>query len=113
MAGLTGSKSFDMSVGFLAVGFVGTCLSWIMLSKYGRRRIYNIGLAILTLIMFLIAFLDFAPDYENRPGIIWAQSTLLVSEPRRTVELIFRMFADENRFSGMEFSISQLVQFVM
>ena len=67
-----------MSVGFLALGFVTTCLSWILISRYGRRRIYNIGLAFLTLIMFIIAFLDFAPDYKNRPGIVWAQSTLLV-----------------------------------
>lgn len=67
-----------MSVGFLALGFVTTCLSWVLIYKFGRRAIYNIGLAFLTIIMFIIAFLDFAPDYGNRPGIIWAQSTLLV-----------------------------------
>ncbi|KAG9237370.1 MFS sugar transporter-like protein [Amylocarpus encephaloides] len=78
LAGLTGSKAFDMSVGFLAVGWLGTVLSWILILHIGRRRIYNIGLSILAIIMFLIAFLDFAPDYETRPSIIWAQSTLLI-----------------------------------
>jgi MFS family permease len=67
-----------MSVGYLAVGFVGTCLSWILLSKFGRRRIYNVGLATLSLMMFIIAILDCAPNYENRPGVIWAQSTIMV-----------------------------------
>lgn len=67
-----------MSVGFLAVGFVGTLLSWILISKYGRRRIYNIGLAVLTTIMFVIGILDCVPNYENRPGVIWAQSTLMI-----------------------------------
>lgn len=67
-----------MSVGFLAVGFVGTLLSWILIAKYGRRRIYNIGLAVLTTIMFIIGILDCVPNYENRPGVIWAQSTLMV-----------------------------------
>ncbi|CAG8952835.1 hypothetical protein HYFRA_00007548 [Hymenoscyphus fraxineus] len=78
LAGLTGSEAFDMSVGVLAVGFVGTCLSWFAISKYGRRRIYNIGLFLLMVIMFLIGLLDFAPDYENRTGVIWAQCTLLI-----------------------------------
>lgn len=67
-----------MSVGYLAVGFVGTCLSWVLLSYVGRRRMYNIGLAILSVMMFIIAILDCAPNYENRPGIIWAQSTIMV-----------------------------------
>ncbi|KAF5875971.1 putative maltose permease protein [Botrytis fragariae] len=78
LAGLAGSKAFDMSVGFLAVGFVGTLLSWILISKFGRRRIYNIGLAMLTTIMFLIGILDCVPNYVNRPGVIWAQSTLMI-----------------------------------
>ena len=67
-----------MSVGFLAVGFVGTLLSWAILPKVGRRRIYNYGLATLTVLMFLIALLDCAPNYSNRPGVIWAQSSIMV-----------------------------------
>lgn len=80
VAGLSGTKAFNMSVGYMGMGFVCTCLSWLLISKYGRRPIYNIGLAFLTLIMFIIAFLDLAPNYENRPAVIWAQSSLLVSQ---------------------------------
>jgi SP family general alpha glucoside:H+ symporter-like MFS transporter len=78
VAGLDSDNAFNMSVGYLGLGWVCTCVSWILISKYGRRRIYNIGLAFLTLIMFLIGILDCAPNYVNRPGIIWAQSTLMV-----------------------------------
>ncbi|KAL2070027.1 hypothetical protein VTL71DRAFT_14707 [Oculimacula yallundae] len=78
LAGLDGQKSFNMSVGYLALGWVCTCISWIFISKWGRRRIYNIGLAILAVIMFLIGILDCVPNYENRSDIIWAQSTLMI-----------------------------------
>ena len=78
MAGLPGAKAFDMGVGFLAVGFVGTCLSWILLTRYGRRRIYNIGLGVLVLLMFIIGILDCVPNYKKRPGVIWAQATVMV-----------------------------------
>jgi MFS family permease len=67
-----------MSVGYLAVGFVGTLLSWVLITKVGRRRIYNYGLATLTVMIFLIGILDCAPNYTNRPGVIWAQSTLMI-----------------------------------
>ena len=78
VAGLTDTKAFNMSVAYLAFGWVCTCLSWILISKYGRRRIYNIGLAVLAVIMFLIGILDCVPNYEDRPAVIWAQSTLMV-----------------------------------
>ena len=68
-----------MSVGFLAIGFITTCCSWVLINRYGRRPIYNWGLAVLTLIMFLIGILDCSPNYINRPGIIWAECVLLVS----------------------------------
>ncbi|KAH8601835.1 general substrate transporter [Bisporella sp. PMI_857] len=78
IAGLPGNKAFQMGVGYLAVGFLGTVLSFVVISKYGRRRIYNIGLATLSIMMFLIAILDCVPNYESRSGVIWAQSTLMV-----------------------------------
>ncbi|KAG4415943.1 hypothetical protein IFR04_010893 [Cadophora malorum] len=78
LAGLPGSKAFDMGVGYLAVGFCGTVASWFLINKVGRRRIYCCGLATLAVMMFLIAILDCAPNYENRPGVIWAQSTIMV-----------------------------------
>ena len=78
VAGLPTDKAFDMSIGYLAVGFVGTLLSWYLLSLLGRRFIYNTGLLALSLLMFLIGILDCAPNYSSRPGVIWAQSAIMV-----------------------------------
>ena len=78
MAGLPGSKAFDIGVGFLAVGFLGIIISFILIDKFDRRRIYNIGLATLSVMQLIIGILDCVPDYENKPGVIWAQSTLMV-----------------------------------
>ncbi|CZR59493.1 probable maltose permease [Phialocephala subalpina] len=77
LAGLPTDKAFDMGVGYLAVGFVGTLASWF-LSKVGRRRIYIYGIAVLTVMMFLIGFLDCAPHHSDRPGIIWTQSVFMI-----------------------------------
>lgn len=67
-----------MGVGFLALGFVGTCLSWILLINFGRRTIYNTGLALLAVLQFIIGIIDVAPNYENRPGLTWAQSVIML-----------------------------------
>ncbi|KIV88862.1 hypothetical protein, variant 1 [Exophiala mesophila] len=78
LAGLPTDQAFNMGVGFLAVGFVGTCLSWVLLVHFGRRRIYNVGLATLALLQFIIAIIDCAPNYDNRPSLTWAQSVLML-----------------------------------
>lgn len=78
LAGLPTDQSFDMSVGFLALGFIGTCLSWFLLVHVGRRRIYISGLACTTILMFIIGILDCVPNYENKHSVIWAQSVLML-----------------------------------
>lgn len=77
-AGLPTRESFDMSVGFLALGFVGTLFSWVLLIHFGRRIIYNVGLFLLVVLMFLIGILDCVPNYKDHKGVIWAQSSLML-----------------------------------
>jgi hypothetical protein len=67
-----------MGVGFLAVGFVGTLLSWVLLIWFGRRAIYNFGLACLVVLLLIIAILDCAPHYLSRPALSWTQAALLL-----------------------------------
>lgn len=78
LAGLPTAKAFDMSVGFLVLGFVGTCLSWILLIKFGRRTIYNAGLAVLVVLLLIIGILDCVPGYSSNTSVIWAQSSLML-----------------------------------
>ncbi|EMC92532.1 hypothetical protein BAUCODRAFT_38606 [Baudoinia panamericana UAMH 10762] len=77
LAGLPTTKAFDMSIGFLALGFVGTCFSWVLLLHFGRRVIYNSGLALLVVLLIIIGILDCVPNYSQRFGVIWAQSILM------------------------------------
>ncbi|KAI9652990.1 MAG: hypothetical protein M1821_007743 [Bathelium mastoideum] len=78
LAGLPTGQAFNMGVGFLAVGFLGTVLSWVLLRHIGRRPIYNSGLTVLAILQVLVGILDCIPGYESKKGVIWAQSSLLV-----------------------------------
>lgn len=76
LAGLATGDAFNLGVGLLAVGFVGTCLSWPLITAIGRRPIYNYGLVVLTIIVLLIGILDCVPNYGSQ--IAWGQSSLMV-----------------------------------
>lgn len=75
-AGLPSAKAFDMGVGNTALGFVGTVLSWPLMNYFllGRRTIYTTGLAIMTVLLFIIGFLAIP---KGNTGAVWALSTLM------------------------------------
>ncbi|KAJ3457880.1 hypothetical protein MRS44_015021 [Fusarium solani] len=75
LAGLPAGNAFKMSVGNYSIAFVGTVLSWLMISRYGRRTIYIAGLTAMLPIMFTIGFLDLAPDASR---VRWAQASMLL-----------------------------------
>ncbi|KXJ87014.1 maltose permease [Microdochium bolleyi] len=75
-AGLPTQSAFYMGIGFLAVGWVCTVLSWFVMARYGRRRIFNVGMCGLIVLMLIIGILDSIP---GRPaGVAWAESTLML-----------------------------------
>lgn len=76
LAGLETAAAFNLGVGLLAVGFVGTCLSWPLIANMGRRKIYNYGLVFLTVLVLLIGILDVVPNYGSSTA--WGQSSLMV-----------------------------------
>ncbi|RDW89812.1 uncharacterized protein DSM5745_01587 [Aspergillus mulundensis] len=75
-AGLDPSDAFSMNVGLTAVGFVGTILSWPLISKLGRRPLYIWGTLAIALLLFLIGILDLIPQTNSGP--IWAQCSLIL-----------------------------------
>ena len=79
LAGLATSVSFNLGVGLLVLGFVGTCASWPLITRFGRRMIYNYGLLMLTLILLLVGVLDVLPNYNSSPNIINGQASLMVA----------------------------------
>ncbi|KAI4593778.1 hypothetical protein KJ359_009060 [Pestalotiopsis sp. 9143b] len=75
-AGLATEDSFYMSIGFLAVGFVGTIGSWFLMLHFGRRPLYVQGLGVLVILQLIIGILDCVPGRPS--GVAWAESTLML-----------------------------------
>ncbi|KAI0020418.1 general substrate transporter [Xylariomycetidae sp. FL0641] len=75
-AGLNDDNSFYMGVGFLGVGWICTVISWFLLEHFGRRRIWNVGLGFLIVMMFIIGILDSIPGRPS--GVTWAESCLML-----------------------------------
>lgn len=53
-AGLSTVHSFDMALGQYGLGILGTLLSWVLMSYFGRRILYVSGLGILSILLFII-----------------------------------------------------------
>lgn len=98
LAGLDNDEAFDMGIGFkgkalssllvslhcfmlkthssTAVGFLGTIISWPLLIRYGRRKIFNTGLLVLVVLQIIIGILDCIPGRPS--GVIWTESSLML-----------------------------------
>ena len=73
-AGMPADKSFEVGLAGTGLAFVGTLLSWLLLTYFGRRTIYLTGISILTPILFLIGIVS-----VSTPGSaagMWAQAAL-------------------------------------
>ncbi|CAK7234321.1 hypothetical protein SBRCBS47491_008908 [Sporothrix bragantina] len=77
--GLSTKTAFDMSIGFLSTGFVGTIVSWFLILRWGRRTLTLAGLVGLTILMFLVAILDCVPrPSDGGDSLDWAEAGLLL-----------------------------------
>ncbi|KAH7121296.1 maltose permease [Dendryphion nanum] len=74
LAGLDPARSFDLGVGVTACGVLGNILSWFTVNRFGRRPIFLIGMATLTLLLFLIGIMDIVPS----SGAKWVQAAATV-----------------------------------
>lgn len=75
-AGLATSNSFNMSLGQYGLGFLGTLLSWVLMTFFGRRTLYVGGLAILNMLLFTIGFISLAG--EDNTAASWATGSMLL-----------------------------------
>ncbi|GAB5588886.1 hypothetical protein Unana1_03786 [Umbelopsis nana] len=75
-AGLATSNAYALAVSQYALGFIGTVISWFLITKFGRRTVYLTGLVILNILMLLIGFIALAP--ESNTLIPWVTSCLLL-----------------------------------
>jgi MFS family permease len=74
LAGLDVSKSFNLGVGVTACGVAGNLVSWFFINTAGRRKIFVLGMATLTTMLFLIGILDVIPTGVAK----WVQAAVTV-----------------------------------
>ncbi|KAL4736179.1 general substrate transporter [Aspergillus similis] len=75
LAGLDAADAFSMNLGLTAIGFLGTCISWFLLSYLGRRTMYLFGCCSLALVLFAVGAADLAP---RQAAARWAQCALML-----------------------------------
>ncbi|PKX90575.1 MFS maltose permease MalP [Aspergillus novofumigatus IBT 16806] len=74
-AGLAVSQSFTMSLVQYAIGVVGTFLSWVLMTYFGRRPLYVGGLALLAIVLFVIGFISIP---HSTSALSWATGSMLL-----------------------------------
>ncbi|KAI0002646.1 sugar transporter-like protein [Xylariaceae sp. FL0662B] len=57
-AGMDTENAFNLSLGAKGIAFIGTILSWWLISYWGRRPLYVSGIGTLCVALFLIGILD-------------------------------------------------------
>lgn len=73
-AGFETNKAFTLSVGLYAVALFGCAISWFLLPRVGRRRLYLVGLSALLLILLAAGSIGAAPTSS---GQSWALGSLI------------------------------------
>jgi SP family general alpha glucoside:H+ symporter-like MFS transporter len=72
-AGISSNASYGIGLGGTGIAFIGTCISWLFINKFGRRQIFLVGFYILVSCLYLIAILACVPQSK---GVSYVQATL-------------------------------------
>jgi len=75
--GINASTAYGIALGGTGIAFVGTCLSWLLIPRFGRRTIFLTGFSWVVISLFLIAILACIPTTGH--GIPYTQAALAVS----------------------------------
>lgn len=78
VAGLSVGDAYKLQLGNAAGAIMGTLFSWILITKFGRRPIYFVGMIILTCGQLLIGVLAVIADQGNA-GARWAQAGIMLA----------------------------------
>lgn len=74
-AGMSPDHAYQLGLGGTAIAFVGTLLSWWLISYFGRRTLYVGGMSILVPTLFLIGILNAA---SSKKSFVWAEAGLCI-----------------------------------
>jgi MFS transporter, SP family, general alpha glucoside:H+ symporter len=74
--GISDDASYGIQLGGTGIAFLGTVISWLYISKWGRRTIFLYGFYALIVLLFIIGVLACVPNQTM--GLAWAQSILCI-----------------------------------
>lgn len=74
-AGMSPTRAYQLNLGGTAIAFVGTLLSWWLITHVGRRTLYMSGQAVLCGVLYIIGILNSASKSD---GSLWAQAALCI-----------------------------------
>lgn len=74
--GIDAKSSYNINLGGKGLSFIGTCVSWIYIHRFGRRTIWLCGFGTLVCILWTIGILAAVP--QTNIGLAWGQSLLCV-----------------------------------
>jgi SP family general alpha glucoside:H+ symporter-like MFS transporter len=74
-AGFSVDNAFSLSVGTYGLAIVGAIISWSLLSRFGRRRLYLCGLSALLVILLVGGIVGTLPTSH---GQLWTLGSLLL-----------------------------------
>ncbi|KAM3506206.1 hypothetical protein MY11210_007645 [Beauveria gryllotalpidicola] len=75
-AGLATDNAFNMSLAQYSIGFIGTLLSWFLMTRFGRRSLYLYGQCILFILLVAIGGAAFAG--RRNIAAQWAIGSMLL-----------------------------------
>lgn len=75
-AGIAPNVGYGIALGGTGIAFVGTCISWLVLTKYGRRPIWVWGFLFLVFDLYLIGILACIPNQTE--ALSYTQAALSV-----------------------------------
>lgn len=67
--GLSQSDSFHLTIGQDCLGLVGCFIAWWIMTRFGRRPIYLVGLSAIFLILLIVGFLGLAPPTNKSASL--------------------------------------------
>lgn len=70
-AGMDTNHAYQLNVGGTAIAFVGTIISWWLITHFGRRTLYVWGQGILCAVLIIIGILSASSKTQ---GSLWAQA---------------------------------------
>jgi MFS transporter, SP family, general alpha glucoside:H+ symporter len=75
-AGISSTVAYDIGLGGTCIAFCGTVISWFIMSRVGRRKIFLSGFCILVFCLYLIAILACIPGSTHNNSIMYTQAAL-------------------------------------